>query len=470
MQTRVEEDFLGKVEVPFDAYYGAFTTRAANTFKISDNRVDLRIIRAFILIKKAAAITNSELGVLDRKQADAIVKACDEALAGKFDDQFILDAFQAGAGTPMHMNVNEVLANRATEIRGGKKGEYLVHPNNHVNMAQSSNDVTHTAIRIAVILEVKNLLQETEKLQRTFERHAKRYQKLLKTGRTHLQDAVPIFYGQVFDAYANSIKDDHYGIMYATGHMGILGIGGTAVGTGITTHPRFKEKIITELSKVVKSGFVPAKSTVQTTHDMNAFLSFSSALRNYAVTLNRVANDLRLLVSGPKTAISEVILPAVEPGSSIMPGKINPSVPECVNMLCFQVLGNDQTVLLACQSGQLELNWMTPLIGHNLMQSLDLLKNGTKMFREECIEGLKLDEKRTKELFDASFAYATAFNPYLGYSTVSKLVTESYKKNKSLKALIIEKKLLSEKDVEKIIGQSTGPSEVDREILKKVKK
>ena len=470
MPNRTEEDFLGKVEVPSDAYYGAFTARAASTFKISGQKVDLRIIRAYIMIKKAAALANSELGVLDKKIAGAIVKACDETLAGKFNNQFILDAFQAGAGTPMHMNINEVLANRATELLGGKRGQYLVHPNNHVNMAQSSNDVTPTAIRIAALLEVKYLLNEIETLQKSFEKKAKQYEKLIKVGRTHLQEAVPISYGQVFDAYAKSMFFDTNTMSASFGNLSDLGIGGTAVGTGINTHPKFKEKITAHLSKLTGLKLKQADSSVQTTHDMNAFLLSSAALRSYATTLNRIANDLRLLVSGPKTGIAEIILPAVEPGSSIMPGKINPSVPEAVNMVCFQVMGNDFVILQAANSGQLELNFMTPLIAYNLMQSLDLLKNATKMFREKCIEGLRLDAGRIKEHFGSSFAYATAFNPVLGYSVVSKLVTEAYAKNKSLKQLIIEKKLLDVRDVDKIIASALGPSEVDKEILKRVKK
>ncbi len=466
MQTRTESDFLGKVEVPADAYYGAFTVRAADTFKLSGQRVDLRIIHAFVLIKKAAALANSELGVLDKKLADVIVRAADETLAGKFNDQFILDAFQAGAGTPMHMNVNEVLANRATEFLGGKKGQYLVHPNNHVNMAQSSNDVTPTAIRIAALLEVKNLLKEADQLQKSFEKKSGQYEKLIKVGRTHLQDAVPISYGQVFEGYNNAIANDNYWIAHLSDWLNYLNLGATAVGTGINSHPKFKGKVVFHLSKLTGLKLKVPNSSIQCNQNMNDFLNVSSALRSYAVTLNRIANDLRLLASGPKTGIAEIILPAVEPGSSIMPGKINPSVPEAVNMACAQAMANDFAILQAANSSQLELNWMTPLIAYNLMQSLDLLKNTTKVFREKCIDGLRVDEKMVRNHFENSFAYTTAFNPYLGYSVVSKLVTEAYSKNKSLKQLIIEKKLLSEREVEKIIAKAIGPSVVDKTIKK----
>lgn len=450
---RIEEDFLGKVEVPDAAYYGAFTVRAANTFKLSNQKIDKRIVRAYILIKKAAALANSELNVLDKKIARAIIIACDEAFAGKFDNEFILDAFQAGAGTPIHMNINEVLANRAEEILGGKKGEYkLVHPNNHVNMAQSSNDVTPTAIRLAALPEGQALYREAELLQKVFEKKAKQYAELVKVGRTHLQDAVPITYGQIFSGYAKALYYDIDGIDHSFQDLAGLGIGGTAVGTGINTHPQFKEKIIFHLNSLTQLG-VAAENSIALTQSMNGFLAASASLRNYATTLNRIANDLRLLASGPNAGIAEIIIPAVEPGSSIMPGKINPSVPEAVNMICFQVMGSDYAILLAANSGQLELNFMTPLIGHNLMQSLDLLKNATKMFREKCIEGLSIDEKRTKENLEKSFAYATALSPHLGYSVVSKLVREAYEKGVSLKKLILEKRLLSEEELKKILSQ-----------------
>ena len=453
MQTRTEEDFLGKVQVPSDAYYGAFTIRAANTFKLSNQKVDLRIIRAYIIIKKAAALANSELGVLDKRISGAIVRACDEALNGKFNDQFILDAFQAGAGTPMHMNVNEVLANRANEILGGKKGEYkFVHPNNHVNLAQSSNDVTPTAIRLAALQEIQKLRHELLLLQKSFEKKSKEYAKTIKVGRTHLQDAVPISYGQVFDGYAQSISQDMRQIAHAQDALSLLGIGGTAVGTSINTHPKFKDKIIAHLSKLTGLKLKKAANSIQTTHDMNEFLFFSATLRNYAVTLNRIANDLRLLASGPNAGIAEIILPEVEPGSSIMPGKVNPSVPEAVNMVSYQVMGNDFAILMACQSGQLELNFATPLIAYNLMQSMDFLRNGTKLFNEKCIAGLRVDEKRCKALLDSSFAYATALTPHLGYSVVSRLVREAQQKNQSLKTLVLEKKLMDKKELEKLLS------------------
>ncbi len=449
---RIEEDFLGKVEVPENAYYGAFTVRASNTFKLSDQKVHKELISAIILIKKCATLTNAELGKLDKKLADAIIAAADEALQGKFDNEFILDAFQAGAGTPLHMNVNEVLANRATEILGGKKGTYLVHPNNHVNMAQSSNDVVPTAIRLACLKLIKNLITETESLEKSFMKKSSRYKNTIKCGRTHLMDAVPVSYKDVFSAYAIAIKKDRTEIAHIIESLKELGIGGTAVGTGITADPKFKQRIISHLNKETGIRLRIAESSVETTQNMNVFLLASSALRLYATTLNRIANDLRLLSSGPKTGIAEIILPEVEPGSSIMPGKMNPSVPEAVNMVCFQVMGNDRAIELAANSGQLELNFMTPLIAHNLLQSIELLSNCSKMFRERCIDGLRVDEARVKGNLEKSFAYATALNPYLGYSVVSKLVVEAYKQGIPLKTLVLEKKLMSEKELEKILS------------------
>src|SRR3989338_4658167 len=443
---RVEEDFLGKKEVPESSYYGIFTVRANETFKLSSQKVDLRIIYAGAMIKKAAALANKDVGRLEKEKADAIVKACDEVLLKKHDQEFILDAFQAGAGTPLHMNLNEVLA----------------------NMAQSSNNFTPTAIKLAAILEIrKKLIEEIKLLEKEFANKKQEYKKLIKCARTHLQDAVPISFGQVFEAQEFAIKWDRKAIEQSSTYLSYLGIGGNAVGTGITAHPKFQKKLVEQLAKITKLDLEVSDSSVEATQNMNSFLHLSGALRCYAITLNRIANDLRLLASGPKTGFAEIILSAIEPGSSIMPGKVNPSVPEAVNMCCFQVLGNDYTISLACQSGQLELNWMTPLIGYNLMQSIDLITNATKLFREKCVAGLKVDEKRVKELFAQSFAYATSLNPYLGYSKVSKLVKEAYEKGVTLKQLILHLKILTKEDLDKITS-ITGPNEIDKEILKRI--
>src|SRR5512143_1060016 len=467
---RTEEDFLGKVEVPDKAYYGSFTARAEANFRLSGTKVHPELIRAGALIKRCAAMANVGLGMMDRKAGDAIARASTEVMEGKLDGEFILDAFQAGAGTPLHMNVNEVIANRATELLGGRKGEYLVHPNNHVNMSQSSNNVVPTAIKIASIRLARKTAEEAALLAKAFRAKEKRYQKTLKIGRTHLQDAVPMTYGQTFGAWARAVEKDAAEIEHGTEALCEVGAGGTAIGSGVTAHPGFRKRLVELLAK--ESGMalrLPAE-TFDMTQDMNAFETLSGALRRYALSLNRIANDLRLLVSGPKGGIAEVVLPEVEPGSSIMPGKVNPSIPESVNMICFQVMGNDHAVALAAGSGQLELNFATPLIAYCMIQSAELLSNGSSMFRRFCIEGMSVDEKRTKENFERTFGYATALNPYLGYKEVSLLVKEAYAGGISLKELIVRKGLMGREDLEKVMATATGPSVVDEEIRKRVRK
>ena len=467
---RIEEDFLGKIEVPKNAYYGIFTVRASSTFKLSGILVRPQIIRAVALIKKCAAKVNSDLGKLDPKVSSAIMQASNEVILGKFDNQFIIDEFQAGAGTPLHMNVNEVIANRSEEILGGKKGEYkLVTSNNHVNMSQSSNDVVPTAIRIASYLMAKDLIIEAKSLVNVLNEKGEHYKSTIKIGRTHLQDAVPMTYGQTFDAFARAIEKDVVAIENSLVFVAELGIGGTATGSGITAHPEFRFKLVDLISQETDSPFTPARNTVETTQSMNDLARLSGALRSYATTLNRIANDLRLLVSGPKGGISELVIPEIEPGSSIMPGKINPSIPEAVNLFCFKVIGNDLAISLGSQSGQLELNFATPLIGQSLVESLTLLTNGTKLFNEKCIRGTIVDLKNTEANFNRSICYATAFNPYLGYSWVSKLVRESLESGVSLRELIISRGILSESDVDLIIKSATGPSLVDEKIKSRVK-
>ncbi|MFH1520222.1 MAG: aspartate ammonia-lyase [Candidatus Micrarchaeota archaeon] len=464
---RIEEDFLGKVNVPDQAYYGSFTVRAKENFKLTETKVHKELIKSVALIKKCAALANNELGKLDKKTSDAIAHACDEVIEGKLDSEFVLDAFQAGAGTPLHMNVNEVIANRAEEFLGGRKGEYrLIHPNNHVNMSQSSNNVVPSAIKIAAIRLTQKTIIEAEALKKAFENKEKEYRKTLKIGRTHLQDAVPMTYGQVFDAFARAIEKDIVEMKAGMIAIKEIGVGGTAIGSGITAHPKFRERICEHIKKLGKVDVKMAEDCIEITQNMNDFLTLSGSYRRYAVTLSRIANDLRLLVSGPKAGIAEVILPEVEPGSSIMPGKINPSIPEAVNMLAFQVIGNDHTIMLAAQSGQLELNFATPLIAHNIFQSAELLANGSNMFRVFCIDDLVVDEETTAKNFERSFGYATALNPYLGYKEVSILVKEAYAKKITLKELILQKGILSRTDLEKIIATATGPSEVDKEIKK----
>lgn len=467
---RKESDFMGEVGVPDDAYYGSFTARAARNFRLSRARVHPEIIRSVALIKKCAALANAELGTLDPGLAAAIAGAADDVIAGKLDAEFILDAFQAGAGTPLHMNVNEVVANRAEEILGGRRGEYrLVHPNNHVNMSQSSNDVTPTAARLAALRLCGSVLAEAGKLQKALRKKAGEYGGTMKIGRTHLQDAVPMTYGQTFAAWAEAVGRDASAIGQAAGCLRDLGIGGTATGSGINAHPRFRETVVRRLDAETGFGLRPAADPVQMTQDMNDFTTLSAALRRYALTLNRIANDIRLLVSGPKGGIAEMTIPEVEPGSSIMPGKVNPSVPEAVNMACWQAVANDLAVTLAAQSGQLELNFGTPLIAHNILQSEELLANASAMFTG-CIAGTEVDMERAQENFGRSFGYATAFSPYLGYKEVSLLVKEAHSSGVPLRELIVKKGLMAADDVEKVIRSATGPSVPDEGIRKRAGK
>jgi aspartate ammonia-lyase len=465
---RKESDFIGEVEVPEEAYYGSFTARAEKNFRLSGIRVHKELIRSVALIKKCAALANMDLGRLGKEEGEAIVKASQEVMEGKLDGEFVLDAFQAGAGTPLHMNANEVIANRAEEILGGKRGEYKrVHANNHVNMAQSSNNVVPSAVKIAAIVLSARTVSEAEKLRDAFAQKAEKYSGLMKIGRTHLQDAVPMTYGQVFASFVRALDKDIAGIKAGVGAIRELGIGGTAIGSGITAHPEFRGKIVEHLKKEVEVH--AAEDAIEMTQSMNDLLALSNALKRYAVTLNRIANDLRLLSSGPKAGIAEILLPPVEPGSSIMPGKVNPSVPEAMNMVCYQVIANDQAIMLGAHSGQLELNFATPLIAHNLLQSEELLANGAEMFRVDCIEGMNVDEKNTEENFARTFGYATALNPYLGYSLVSKLVTEAYGKGVSLRDLVIERGIMGKEDLEKVISTAKGPALVDEGILGRVK-
>ncbi|MCZ7357089.1 MAG: aspartate ammonia-lyase [Candidatus Methanoperedens sp.] len=468
---RIEKDSLGEIEVPDDVLYGAFTTRASKNFQISGLKAKPEFIKSIALVKKAAALTNMKLGMLDKKLGNAIVEAASEVIDGKFRDQFILDVFQAGAGTPFNMNANEVIANVAIKKLGGKPGNYhIIHPNNHVNMAQSSNDVIPSSIRLSVLLSLPPLIREMEEMSTAFRAKGKEYAGVIKVGRTHLEDAVPIRYDQVFAGYATAIEKCAERIRNAKKSMLELGIGGTAVGTGINSHPDFKKTIILELNKLTGLEFHEGNS-VMLSWSMTGFVEMSGALRILAIDLNKISNDLRLLNSGPKTGISEIVLPEVEPGSSIMPGKINPSIPEDVNMVCFQVMGNDNAVALAAEAGQLELNVMTPLIVFDLLWSIELLTNASRMLREKCISGIVVDERRCKELLENSQALATVLNPYIGYENVAELVKAALAENKSMKELLLEKGLIPEKYLAEILDpmKMTEPGVIDKKIIEKIR-
>lgn len=478
MKFRIERDVIGEVKVPEDAYAGSFTARAQQNFQISGIAAPQAFKKALGIIKKAAAITNLELGELDKRDAKAIIKAAEEFIDGKFDNEFVLDVFQAGAGTPFNMNANEIIANRANEILAKKekeisgiKGSYKpVTPNNHVNWGQSSNDVIPTAIRLAALYRVESLHEELEKLEKSFNKKAKDFHKIIKVGRTHIQDAVPIRLGQEFEAYGSAIRRCNMYIAESFDHLTELGIGGTALGTGITTHPKFRPLMVKNLSKITGIKLSATKYPMELTHSMNAFAIASNSLRVLANDFIRIANDLKLLVSGPMGAISEILIPEVEPGSSIMPGKVNPSVPECLNMIGYQVIGNDTAINYGVQSSQLELNVMTPMIMHNLMWSLDLLTNGSKMFRTLCIDGIQANADRCKQLLDESLCLATGLSPYLGYKVTAQLVKEALNKGKTLKEELIYQNFMSEKDLDKILDPAklTAPSQTNRKLIDKI--
>lgn len=468
---RLEKDVMGPIEVPAGSYYGAFTQRAKINFRISGIKAHKEFLVALATIKKSAALANMELGQLDDKIGDAIAKAADEVVEGRFDDYFVLDVYQAGAGTPFNMNCNEIIANRATELLGGKLGQYLVNPNNHANMAQSTNDAIPTAARIAILSLLKELAAEAGKFELSLGKKAEEFKSVLKVGRTHWEDAVPVTLGQEFEAYSVSIAKDIERMLKFSEELKELGIGGTAIGTGITAHPKFHGAIVGKLNELTKLDLKTSKNLIELTQNYNCFVSFSSSLKMLAIDLVRIANNLSILNMGPKAGISEILLPDVEPGSSIMPGKINPSIPECVIMVGFDVMGKDKTVELAAQYSILELNVMCPVIAYNILQSMKILISALKMFREFCIDGIKADEERCLELLHKSTAIATALNPYIGYQVTSKIVKEALKNNASIQETILKYKLIDEKDLNKILSpeEMTQPKEPDKELVFKIK-
>src|SRR5712692_10320283 len=422
---RRERDSLGVKAVPARALYGIFTQRARETFHLAGRPPHPALIRAYALVKKAAARANAGLGVLPRRWARAIEVAADRVVAGRIPDVGVLDSLQAGAGTPMHMNVNEVIANLANERLGGRRGHYApIHPNNHVNLGQSSNDVTPTAIRLMALELAEPLAIELTRLETAFRRLATRERRVVKPGRTHLQDAVPITYGQVFTGWAQAVREAASALADAVRALRVIGLGGTAVGTGITAHPRFRRRVVRELSRLVGLRLVPATSAVTATWSLRPLLACSAALRGVAIDVAKICADLRLLASGPHTGFGALQLPEVEPGSSIMPGKVNPSVPEAVQMACYQVCGYDHAIALAA-AGELELNVMTPLVADDLARAFELLTRALHLLRTRCVEGVRVNRARVAALVRGSLIEATALSPYLGYDVTAALVKEA---------------------------------------------
>jgi aspartate ammonia-lyase len=450
--TRSEKDPLGPLEVPADAYYGVQTQRAALNFPISGLKPLPEFVRAVVWIKKAAAMTHQETGRLDAKLADAIVAAADEVLAGKFAADFVVDVYQAGAGTSHNMNCNEVLANRANELLGGKRGEYTpVHPNDHVNMAQSTNDVIPTAIRLGALDLLRPFTTAFEGLRDALAAKGREFDGVLKSGRTHLQDAMPIRVGQEFTAWAGTVDRNLTRVKQAADYLRDLGIGGSAVGTGVNVEPEYPALMNKYLKQISGLDLRVGKDHVQLMQSMGDAAAFSSAVRVLALELSKIASDLRLMASGPRTGLDELALPAVQPGSSIMPGKINPSIPEMVNQVCFQVIGNDACVAAAAEHGQLELNVMMPVIAHNVMFSLIILTNTATVLSEKCVKGIVANKAQCEYWLERSAALATALAPQIGYARAAEISKQSVKENVLIRDLVKRDKVLPPAEIDEVL-------------------
>lgn len=450
---RTEKDLLGEKKLDEDSYYGINTLRAADNFTLTDKSVNLELIKAIVEVKQAATTINYELNELSEEKKNAILQACKEIKNGDFDDQFILDSLQGGAGTSTNMMVNEVIANRAIEILGGNKGNYeLVHPNQDINKHQSTNDVYPTALRIAALRLLIPLTEEVAGLQEDFQIKEKEFANYLKLGRTQLQDAVPITLGQEFSAYAEAVSRDRWRLFKVTERLKQINLGGTAVGTGLNAPRKYIFKIINKIRSITGLNLAHAENMIDNTQNLDIFVEVSGLVKALAVNLNKIANDLRLLSSGPQGGIGEIKLPQVQVGSSIMPGKINPVIPEAVNQLAFVVMSNDQAITLAAQSGQLELNAMAPLLAEKLLENLTILTKGIKVFREKCIQGIEANVERCKELLDDSLGLLTALNPYLGYKLTTEIAKEALQTEKRVKEIVLEREIFTAEELEKILN------------------
>ena len=451
MASRKESDSVGTLELPDNAYYGVQTLRAYRNFPITGIKQNKTFIKNVALIKKAAATVNGRLGAIPREKADAIIKACDEVVTGKFDGEFITDALQGGAGTSVNMNVNEVVANRATELLGGKKGEYICHPNDDVNRSQSTNDVIPTAGKLTAIELGTELLTSLDGLILSLNDKADEFDGIVKMGRTQLQDAVPVRLGQEFAAYASVLKRDRKRIETALNEAHVVNLGGTAIGTSVNASHGYVSSVAEILSDICGISLKRAENLIDATQNVDCFVAISSSLKTLAVDLAKIANDLRLMSSGPKTGLGEITLPAMQNGSSIMPGKVNPVIPEVVDQVAYLVIGNDVTVSLAAENGQLELNAFCPVMFHRLFESLIALKNAVDTLNENCIKGLTANEKRCNELLMSSVGVVTALCPYIGYKKAAELAKEALSSNKDIKTLVLEKRLLDGDLLDKVL-------------------
>jgi len=450
----MERDLLGEREVPASAYYGVHTLRAVENFEISGTPISLYpdLINALACVKKAAALANYDLGLLDEERTRAIIAACDEIRRGALHDQFVVDVIQGGAGTSTNMNANEVIANRALELMGRARGDYsLLHPNEHVNMGQSTNDVVPTALKVASWFAVHRLIDALHGLRDAFDSKATEFKDVLKMGRTQLQDAVPMTLGQEFSAYAVMLWEDMQRLRETTRLICEINMGATAVGTGITAHPEYAERVRAHLAEITGIPLVTAPNLVEATQDAGVFVQVSGVLKRVAVKLSKVCNDLRLLSSGPRTGLGEINLPPMQAGSSIMPGKVNPVIPEVVNQIAFEVIGNDVTVSFAAEAGQLQLNAFLPIVAHSIFESITHLRNGCLTLAERCVRGITANHKRLDEHMSRSIGIVTALNPYIGYANATDIAQEALRTGRSVTDLVLERRLLTKEKLDEIL-------------------
>lgn len=470
MEYRIEKDMLGEIKIPQTAYYGIHTMRATRNFSVSGLKTSRTLIMAMALVKQAAAEANMRVGLLDRKIGEVIVKAAEEVAGSGLSDQFIVDAFQGGAGTSTNMNVNEVIANRAIELLGGQKGDYhMVSPLGHVNLSQSTNDVYPTALRVAAIGRVLELSESLAELQGALQEKEAQFAGVLKIGRTEMQDAVPVTLGQEFSAYADAIARDRWRLYKVEERLRQVNLGGTAVGTGLNANLQYTYTVIEELRNITGYGLARSENTIDLTQNADVFVEVSGLLKAAAVNLAKIAGDLRLISSGPLGGLAEIRLPEIQAGSSIMPGKVNPVIPEMVTQVSFQVMGNDQVLAAAAAAGSLELNAFMPVIAHSLLQSLEMLINAVHLLNEKCIKGIEADTARCRRWLEESHSFITALTPHLGYDQAAELVKKASRENKNLREVIIEAGLFSAEDLAAIItpGELTRPGVAGAKYLKK---
>lgn len=453
MSFRIDRDSLGEIEVPIDSYYGPFTSRALKQYKVSGQKSHVNLVKAFAMIKRSAAIANMELNVLDRKIGQAIIQACDEILSGRHMQEFVIESINSGAGTAFNMNSNEVIANRALEILGKKKGEYnVVSPNDHVNMSQSSNDTFPTAMNIAILINIKFTIDSLDKLIESLRKKGIEFAEIVKIGRTHLMDAIPVTLGAEFDEYVFSLEKAKEMITIAKEKLEFIGLGGTAVGTGANSPRGYKSKVVRNLSEL--SGFNLKSSdnlfySLQSKYDV---ANCSSSLRNLALEIIKLANDLRLMASGPTAGLAEILIPAVHAGSSIMPGKVNPSLAECLNMICFDIIGRDVSIAMAAQAGQFELNVMLPGMLKNILDATDMLINFLPIFASNFIDGIQANTEKLRDQMENSPILITLLNPYIGYLRAAEIYKEALETRRSIRELVLEKKLMNEQELNKALS------------------